>query len=231
MNGGGNSGGVFNPSNLMLFSYTHNNPVNLVDPDGNEPVIKYAGTIEGFVKVMDNSRRAVGKFTGNKADAYLLSLSNTKNMLPTQTGYYNLKKGRYIYTKNAGWVDMVHFLFYAGKARKYKNDHSIADAIGLAMSDGYMQEKMDIYLAPHSAFSYEDLPSDKVGALFGAYVFDKNSKKTLSEQLEVFFKDYLKATSPNKAPNYNQIPKTDEKVHANGRPTKQNGSYKPCYVK
>jgi hypothetical protein len=36
MNGGGNSKGVYNPSNLMLFSYTHNNPVNLVDPDGQE---------------------------------------------------------------------------------------------------------------------------------------------------------------------------------------------------
>jgi len=29
--------GVFNPQNLSLFSYTYNNPVNLVDPDGNNP--------------------------------------------------------------------------------------------------------------------------------------------------------------------------------------------------
>ena len=35
---------------------------------------------------------------------------------PTQTGYFNNKKGRYIYTKKGGWIDMVHFLFYAGKA-------------------------------------------------------------------------------------------------------------------
>ncbi|WP_438039231.1 RHS repeat domain-containing protein [Sorangium sp. So ce128] len=31
---GGPSGGVFNPGNLGLYSYTLNNPVNLVDPDG-----------------------------------------------------------------------------------------------------------------------------------------------------------------------------------------------------
>ncbi|WP_438032864.1 SpvB/TcaC N-terminal domain-containing protein [Sorangium sp. So ce204] len=31
---GGTSGGVFNPGNLGLYSYTLNNPVNLVDPDG-----------------------------------------------------------------------------------------------------------------------------------------------------------------------------------------------------
>ena len=39
MNGGGNSKGVYNPSNLMLFSYTHNNPVNLVDPDGKDTAV------------------------------------------------------------------------------------------------------------------------------------------------------------------------------------------------
>lgn len=36
------NGGVFNPHNLKLFSYTYNNPVNFVDPDG-ESLVK-AGT-------------------------------------------------------------------------------------------------------------------------------------------------------------------------------------------
>jgi hypothetical protein len=36
MDGKGNSG-VFNPRNLSLFSYTYNNPVTLVDPDGKLP--------------------------------------------------------------------------------------------------------------------------------------------------------------------------------------------------
>lgn len=31
---GETNGGVFNPKNLSLFTYTYNNPVNLVDPDG-----------------------------------------------------------------------------------------------------------------------------------------------------------------------------------------------------
>lgn len=34
---GQTNGGVFNPKNLNLFTYTYNNPVNLVDPDGNNP--------------------------------------------------------------------------------------------------------------------------------------------------------------------------------------------------
>ncbi|CAN97151.1 conserved carbohydrate-binding protein, Rhs family [Sorangium cellulosum So ce56] len=33
---GGPGGGVFNPGNLGLYSYTLNNPVNLVDPDGRQ---------------------------------------------------------------------------------------------------------------------------------------------------------------------------------------------------
>jgi len=44
MNGKTN-GGVFNPKNLSLFSYTYNNPVNLVDPNGNavDPRLKITG--------------------------------------------------------------------------------------------------------------------------------------------------------------------------------------------
>ena len=38
MSGGGN-GGIYNSKNLSLFGYTYNNPVNLVDPDGNEVVV------------------------------------------------------------------------------------------------------------------------------------------------------------------------------------------------
>jgi len=31
---GQTNGGVFNPKNLSLFTYTYNNPVNMIDPDG-----------------------------------------------------------------------------------------------------------------------------------------------------------------------------------------------------
>jgi len=49
---GETNGGAFNPRNLSLFAYTYNNPVNLVDPDGNfvqiaVGLIEYAATTEG----------------------------------------------------------------------------------------------------------------------------------------------------------------------------------------
>ena len=39
---GQTNGGVYNPKNLSLFTYTYNNPVNLVDPDGNAPMFKWS---------------------------------------------------------------------------------------------------------------------------------------------------------------------------------------------
>ena len=40
---------------------------------------------------------------------------------------------------------------------------------------------MDRIFANHSAYSYEDLPTDKVAAVFGASYFDPNSNLTFAE--------------------------------------------------
>jgi len=43
---GQTNGGVFNPRNLSLFTYTYNNPVNLVDPDGFAPESFWQGAVQ-----------------------------------------------------------------------------------------------------------------------------------------------------------------------------------------
>ncbi|WP_227548307.1 DUF637 domain-containing protein, partial [Moraxella catarrhalis] len=81
------------------------------------------GTVKDFENLLNNSIRKVGLFQGNEAHLYLLSLNETNWMLePTQTGYFNNKASRYIYTKKGGWIDMVHFLFYASEAYSYKKE-------------------------------------------------------------------------------------------------------------
>lgn len=202
---------------------------NLVDA---EPVQEYMGTISNFKELLDNSPRSVGKFKGVLAGDYLKSLGETKfnfkqmRPLPTQTGFFNSKKGRYIYTKKGGWIDMAHFMFYAGKAYKYKLDGE-SNPIGEAVQDGFKQEKSDSYVAKHSAYSYEDLPSDKFGAEFAVNHFKVNSNLTFSEQLFNYINNILEASSPKDAPNYNNTPSTDSK----NAPTKTNKTTTPLFTK
>lgn len=204
----------------------------IVDIEGIEPIKPLAGTIDEFKKLLDSSPNKVGLYKEEKAEKYLIELSKTefsyKQMrpIPTQTGYFNRKKGRYIYTKKGGWIDMVHFLFYASKAYNYKK-RKIKNPIGEAIQDGYKQEFTDSFVSSHSAYSYEDLPSDKYGAIFGVNYFNPKSDKTFSEQLKNYFDNILKATIANNAPNYNDLPKNDPSKH----PSKVNYTTTPIFIK
>ncbi len=216
--------------NISPYAYCNWNPVMLVDVTGKEPNKKLMGTSAEFRLLLDNSTRMVGTFKGEKAAEYMRNLSNYKitkfKFEPTQTGYFNNKKGRYIYTKKGGWIDMVHFLFYAGKAYKYKCSGQ-ENPVETAISDGMMQEKMDQYISPHSAYSYEDLPTDAFGAYFGANYFDPNSNASLGEQVEKYLNEVLQATKPYFAPNFDALPKDDK---SSSTPSKTNTTTTPVYT-
>jgi hypothetical protein len=151
-----------------------------------------------------------------------------KGPQPVNTGFINLKRGRYIYTKKEGWLDMAHFMFYAGQAYQNKVGGD-TNPVGEAVQRGYHQELMDNVAAPHSAYSYEHLPSDRVGAVFGAKVFDPASKLTLGEQVGQYLQS-LGATHPKEAPNYSSLPKDDEEVRKNNKPTVINKTTKPLFT-
>ena len=112
---------------LSPYSAFANSPIYLKDEDGREPTVAQAGTTEGFIHVMNYSPSRVGFYTGTNASNYLLKLGKTEfnwkqfRPLPTET-YYNTKQSRYIYTEKGGWIDMSHFMFYAGRAYQYKVD-------------------------------------------------------------------------------------------------------------
>lgn len=131
-------------------------------------------------------------------------------IVPAATAPFNKCKGRYIYTKKGGWIDMSHFMFYAGRAYQYKVAKE-EYPVGKALKDGLFQEMSDMILAKHSAFSYEDLPSDKFGAEFGANYFDPNSDKDFVTQLKEYMENVLEATSPQSSPNYDNLPLIDTK--------------------
>ncbi|THH39804.1 hypothetical protein E4021_09330 [Neolewinella litorea] len=214
------------------YNYTMGNPINLVAPDGREPIKPFVGTAAQFKALLDNSPSKVGQYTGQAANRYVGSLGNTefswKQMrpLPTQTGYFNQKKGRYIYTEKGGWVDMAHFMFYAGKAHQYKADGH-ENPVGEAVQDGFAQEASDSWVAGHSAYSYEDLPSDKFGADFATNYFDPDSDATLGEQILSYLNEVLGATDPENAPNYDQLPEMDGERNV---PSRQNRTTTPVYT-
>ncbi len=215
---------------ITPYAYCNNNPVKLIDPNGKEPVKAQAGTVHGFITFINGLSTGIGFSTGTAAHSAMLRMGMTKLstriLEPTNTAPFNTQSDRYIYTENGGWIDMAHFMFYAGKAYQYKQDGE-KHPKGKALKEGLFQEISDMIFAKHSAFSYEDLPSDKFGADFGANYFDSNSDKNFGEQLQDYLNNVLKATTPNKAPNYNIMPEKDSK----NLPTRNNASSIPVYTK
>ena len=183
--------------------------------DDNKVNRKQAGTVTGFVNFFNNTKSKMGQAKGEDAIVAIKRLNDTEWFTPTVTPPFNLISDRYIYTTKGGWIDMVHFLFYAGEA--YSNKEKYGDttkAINEAVQAGYQQERLDSIKSQHSAYSYEDLPTDRFGAIFGAKYFNPNSNLTFGEQVADYLYSELGATIPQFAPNYNELPKTDDGTHA-----------------
>ncbi|ELM3645199.1 hypothetical protein SL053_002271 [Flavobacterium psychrophilum] len=241
------------------YSYCFNNPLKFVDPDGREPIKPQAGTSQGFVAFLNNTRSKMGTLTGNNAHNAMMRLGKTEmnwshmRPEPMTTNPFNTSKDKYIYTERVGWFDMSHFMFYAGRAydNKMKKEGAQAvmesegykhmesgtqmgimkvaymDPVGEAVQDGYRQEMTDRVVAGHSAYSYEDLPSDKWGADFGANYFNPNSEMTLGEQLQNYL-NTMGATKPQNAPNYSTLPTTDANL---SEPTRTNHTTEGVFTK
>jgi hypothetical protein len=217
--------------NWSPYVYVNNNPIILVDPDGREPIKPQAGTASGFINTINTTGTRLGMKTGQSAHTAMLSLGKTEltwsnpRPMPANTGRINTFKDKYIYTENGGWIDMAHFMFYAGKAYQYKTDGA-ENPIGKAVQDGYVQEMSDRIFAKHSAYSYEDLPSDKYGADFAVNHFDPNSDMTFGEQLQNYLTNVLKATAPENAPNYEKLPEKEPTE----KPSRTNHTTNPVYT-
>jgi hypothetical protein len=92
-----------------------------------------------------------------------------------------------------------------------------------------MQEFFDQFGPTYSAYSYEDLPSDKFGADFAVNHFDPDSDLNFGEQLQNYLNNVLKATNPESAPNYKNLP--TEYPEKGQRPSVQNRTTTPIYFK
>lgn len=214
------------------YSYSFGDPVNKSDGTGHEVVKNSTGKVSDLKDYLDSSPSKVGQKKGKEAQQALRNFGKTNWDLTPKDNYLSgAKAPRYVYTKAAGWMDMYHFMHYAGRANTYLDSYkrfgpekAKTQAIESAINDGYAQEKIyDRYTRKGlSSYSYEDLPSDLYGATFGARVFDPKSNRTLGEQVSNYLES-LGATAPSEAGNYESLPESDV-ISANRYTNWRNGA-------
>ncbi|MBC7632955.1 SpvB/TcaC N-terminal domain-containing protein [Aeromicrobium sp.] len=252
---------------VNLYAYVEGRPTVSVDLSGLSPVRVEATTAAAWKTAFERKLDVKGRLydrggttKGEEADKMLRKYGESNGFLLSQkpTGKTSWmqrpddktptgESKRYIYTKKGGWIDMVHFLFYAGRARdnldKYRDeldtqanrakifvmnrfgphvdfktwrDESARDlALQATVQEGRIQEYMDDESKGQqklSAYSYEDLPSDKFGADFAINFFDPKSDKTLADQLDAYLQK-LNATGPDEAPNWANVTEANVPNH------------------
>jgi hypothetical protein len=163
------------------------NPISLIDPDGKEPNRAQSTSVAYFLEYLRQHRLTTIQ------DIYNHLKENSSTAL------------RYIYTHDEGWIDMNHVfsVFVNGKAATDMLEPLSGNAIArkiLFNGDGAT-----------SYFSYEDLPSNRVGL--------EMLRRLRVDQLEgadlyMFLQDELwnrGATYPENAPNYGRIPEDKDR--------------------
>ena len=182
------------------YVYCANNPIRYIDQQGKEPSLLMTGTIEDAMKYF-NSKGLTN------VDDILDEIDNTTIEIFREA---KNPKGmiRYIYTEDNGWIDLYHYFSAAQKGEKYMD------------AAEFVQE----FFEKGSGYSYEDLPSNKMGGeapltkVKEVVEFDENFVPIKTyEEVELVGKELFDAvisdfnsagaTEPTSAPNYNKIPR------------------------
>jgi RHS repeat-associated protein len=189
----------FNGGDTNLERYCGNSPVNATDPSGLTPNQHDAVTIEWLVRQIEQVENA-----HPKENAYEILCRVAALM---QDGAIQWS---YIYTTKAGWMDIPHFMEAASFA--------YGIPVPLVKLGGWWVELSQLLHGEvwpedrgvgSSAFTYEDLPSNSQGAAFGAALRHKAGEVSLSFLIAEYFTG-LGATAPTNAPNWKEMPKTEE---------------------
>ena len=122
------------------------------------------------------------------------------------------KVKKYLYTEKRGWIDYLHvFRIFAWCVDTYENSNNnnttiLSTAISVELT-GYTAEAWQWAKDNYSAFSYEDLGSNHIGALLFINQYENlvNGETCWVDLIQIVC-DEFDAKNPDEAPNYRYIP-------------------------
>jgi filamentous hemagglutinin len=188
-----------------------------LDPDGREPNKSQVTTPSNLISYISNT-------PGTSAKAKLAILGKYSTL-----GGANAKHKRYIYTKKAGWIDLVHFFNVASELDKLSGLEEIGawvfGGFALWQKTKEIENKQQAGGNVGTAWSYEDAPSNYYGWIFWKFYYDPNGN--LADQMASFLNKYG-GTNPQNAPNWKQMWKKENPYK---RQFPQNKSFNPMFTK
>ncbi len=207
------------PALQASYAYAMQNPMRMVDPNGEEPVQSRIG----------NASAVVGRLTSYPGKA--------ESTLRWAARYETFGKAhvRYVYTKQYGYIDLTHFFRATELAVDFREsvkhmnyeENGIGGALagavfssdfartrvlrGLGFGNEVEQSYSDNPVVRRSAFSSEDIPSNNAGFSFGSAL---DLTKPFSKQVAEFFRaaGAEDLTTVRSAEHFKALPRTDDEA-------------------